>query len=583
MQIKLASRLVIPALCVVATACVDDNYDLSDIDTTTRVTVDNLTVPVNIDPIVLSDIISIDEDSKIQIVNIEGKEFYALTESGNFSSDPIYIDKVTASAPSLAPSRRTLQLVAGTLPGAQTLEYQVEEMGNDLSYSSGNIDKSIVALNSAQVQPMTFRINFEAIGVAGRLSDMTFSDLNISMPKGLTASTSTGSYDPATGVWTIGSYSVAGNTAQASLTATAIDFAANGCKIENHSLHFDSEFRVTDGRLALTAQGGTTLPQSIDLQLTYHLDAMTINAFSGVISYELEGMDIDPVDLTDIPDFLGGEQTDISLANPQIYLQVNNPVADYDLECRTGITLTAMRTGDANRPFSPDVNEITIGYAKGVSGPYNFVLAPTDADLSVPAAFASPEFVRFSTLGDLLATPATSTVKGLPDRIGIELDNPGIKQGAVSDFALGRNISGITGRYELMAPLALNAGSVIVYSDTKDGWNDEDVDAITISELTVTATASNNAPLGASITAYPIDVNGNRISGVTIVTESELPANTTDAPIRIVMQGEIRHLDGVTFEARVVSDQSGAVLTPSQTITLRDVRAKVSGYYEKEL
>lgn len=229
MQIKLASRLVIPALCVVATACVDDNYDLSDIDTTTRVTVDNLTVPVNIDPIVLSDIISIDEDSKIQIVNIEGKEFYALTESGDFSSDPIYIDKVTASAPSLAPSRRTLQLVAGTLPGAQTLEYQVEAMGNDLSYSSGNIDKSIVALNSAQVQPMTFRINFEAIGVAGRLSDMTFSDLNISMPKGLTASTSTGSYDPATGVWTIGSYSVAGNTAQASLTATAIDFAANGC------------------------------------------------------------------------------------------------------------------------------------------------------------------------------------------------------------------------------------------------------------------------------------------------------------------------------------------------------------------
>ena len=583
MQIKLASRFVVPAVCVIATACVDDNYDLSDVDTTTRVTVENLTVPVNIDPIVLSDIISIDEDSKIQILNIDGQEFYALTQTGDFSSDPIYIDRVTASAPVLDPSRRTLQLVDGNLPGSQTLEYQIEKMGNDLSYTSSDIDKSIVELTSAKVQPMTFRINFDVEGVADRVSGMTFSDMIINMPKGLTATTSTGSYDPETGRWYIDSYSVSGNTTQAWLTATAIDFAANGSKIENGSLHFDSEFRVIDGRLALTALAGATLPNSIDLALTYNLDAMTIDAFSGVISYELEGMDIDPVDLSDIPDFLGGEQTDISLANPQIYLQLNNPVADYDLECRTGITLTAMRAGETDCAFSPDVNEVAIGYAKGISGPYNFVLAPSDADLSVPAGFESPEFVRFSSLGSLLAPPASSSVKGLPDRIGIELVTPGIKQGPVADFVLGRDISGVTGRYELMAPLALSAGSVIVYSDTNDGWNDEDVDAITISELTVTATASNTAPLGASITAYPIDVNGNRISGVTIVTESDLPANATDAPIRIVMKGEIRHLDGVTFEARVVSDQSGTVLTPSQSITMRDIRATVSGYYEKEL
>ena len=153
----------------------------------------------------------------------------------------------------------------------------------------------------------------------------------------------------------------------------------------------------------------------------------------------------------------------------------------------------------------------------------------------------------------------------------------------MSNFALGRRIDGINGRYELMAPLALGAGSEIVYSDTKDGWNDEDVDAITITELIVTAKASSTVPMGASISAYPIDVAGKPIQGVTVVTESALPANAEDADIRIVMHGEIKHIDGVTFEARVKSEDSSVALAPSQTITLKEIRATVSGYYEKEL
>ena len=39
------------------TACVDDNYDLSDIDTTTRVSINDLVVPANIDEVTLGDII----------------------------------------------------------------------------------------------------------------------------------------------------------------------------------------------------------------------------------------------------------------------------------------------------------------------------------------------------------------------------------------------------------------------------------------------------------------------------------------------------------------------------------------------
>lgn len=587
MQTKFLSRpLIAAALCAGAVACVDDNYDLSDIDTTTRVNVESLTIPVNIDPVVLSDIITIDEDSKIKSVTIDGKEFYALSESGSFSSEPIHIDKVTAPAPSLPTTTRTLN-IAPEFPVPADVQasftYHITEMGNDINYNAGNIDDAIVELNSASIQPLKFTIDFEVVDHEAKVETLRFFDLSIQLPAGLRATVSTGSYNPANGLWSIDNYEVSSSKASATLTTDFVDFKANGSTIENGSFRFNSRFSVNDGLLTIRAKAGVILPQTIDLKVSYKVDDLTVNSFSGVVKYSLDGMDIAPVDLSDIPDFLSGDETNISLANPQIYLSVNNPVADYSLECGTGLTLTAMRDGADDRTFSPDVNLITIGSDKGVTGPYNFVLAPSADNLTVPAGFGSPKFEAFSTLGGLLSTPAGSAVKGLPDRIGIRLDNPGIKQGPVTDFVLGTDLSGVDGRYELVAPLAFAAGTEVVYTHTEDGWNDDDVDAITITELVVTASGSNATPLNASVTAYPVDVNGNRISGVEIVTENMLAGNSTDSPLRIVLKGVVKHFDGIIFEAHVTTAGSENPISPSQAITLKDIRVTVSGYYEKEL
>ncbi len=133
-----------------------------------------------------------------------------------------------------------------------------------------------------------------------------------------------------------------------------------------------------------------------------------------------------------------------------------------------------------------------------------------------------------------------------------------------------------------MAPLALREGSLVVYREREDGWNDEDVDAITITRLTATCSITNNCPVAAVLSAYPIDVNGNRIPGVEVKSNT-IAANATDAPVEIVMTGTITHLDGIEYEARLMAGSSDEVLAPSQTIVLKNIRATVSGYYEKEL
>ena len=189
---------VLALLAVVSTACIDDNYDLSDIDTTTRVQVNDLTLPVNIDAITLSDIITFDEDSKIKPVVIGGKEFYALSETGDFESDAIYINKVTADAPSLNPTEETLDRIlpqnrAAGAPSSFAYTYNIVRMGNDLHYVAQNIDPSIDALYSARIEPLVFGVHLEALNMDQIADRMYFTDLVISMPKGLTATTSVGS------------------------------------------------------------------------------------------------------------------------------------------------------------------------------------------------------------------------------------------------------------------------------------------------------------------------------------------------------------------------------------------------------
>ncbi len=66
------------SLMAVATlvSCVDNDYDLSDIDTTTQINVNNLVVPFNLDVIKLSDIIEVKEGSEISEVTLNGVSFF---------------------------------------------------------------------------------------------------------------------------------------------------------------------------------------------------------------------------------------------------------------------------------------------------------------------------------------------------------------------------------------------------------------------------------------------------------------------------------------------------------------------------
>jgi len=578
------------AVAILGAGCVNDDYDLSDIDTTTQVKVEDLVIPVNISDVTLGDIITFDEDSKIKPVTIDGKTFYALWESGEFSSDEIEVASVYAEAPALSSTERWLDPVTPPasvqLPAGTSAVYNITSMGNDINYTAGSVDEAIVSIKSVGTD-MTFTVTMNMPDNAAGKMKVLLENVRIQMPVGLDATADYGAYDPATGIWTIDRYDAGTSTsAKAELKVRGIDFEQAGAAIDGHRrLSYDGEFRLIDGTVTMTLTEAGTMPAQLHFRADYGLTDLVAKTFTGVINYKLAGIDIEPVSLNDIPDFLACEGTNIELASPQIYLQVNNPVAASKLDCATGLTLTALRDNAPALDFSLDgANEFIIGHDLGEAGPYNFVLTPPAVkELNVPDGYsAGLKRVDYTSLSDLLATPEGSAVTGIPSQIDIRLDNPQIPTSPVTDFVLDTKLPGVDGSYTLVAPLALTSKSQIIYTEREDGWNDDTVDALTISALSLTATVSNGTPLGVDLYAWPLDVDGKRIAGVE-VRSTHLAAGSADTPVTIEMTGTVTHLDGIEFEARVNGSDDTSALTPSQRIILKNIRARVSGYYEKEL
>lgn len=574
---------------VLMTGCVDDNYDLDNIDKTTELKVNDLVVPVNIDAIELDEIIKIDEGSKIKVVNVNGQDIYAVSQTGTFSSDPIEIDGFTAPAPTIEQARASFEIVPDmkrTRAISTTTNYTLSAFTpQKVEIKANDIDESIKEINAVECEPMTITMKLVTSGFGGRDTMIKFNNVKMKFLKGLTFTNfpSNYKYDPDSGILDISGLECPGNVATITLYVTKIDFDKAGTKLNGHDFNYSTTVRLEEADLQLTVtfnDDEPPTPAEINFDVTTTCTDMVATYFTGVIEYKLEGesLNIEPVSLDDIPDFLSNDKTNLRLANPQIYLSMDNPLASYGLGYATGLTLTSVRSGDVKESFSLNPGElVNVGTNYGDAGPYNYVLSPSMPAHPLDNFAQNITHVGYSSLSNVLAGA------GIPQEIEINLVNPELPRQNVSHFKLGNTINGINGNYEFFAPLAFKAAgqdsnsSLIVYNGTVDGWSSDDLTKLTITRLQVDADAFSNLPVGADVSVYPIDTEGNKIPNVT-VTPAKLAPNADGAPITCIVEGEIRNLDGIEYEA-VVTPGTDQPISPSQKISFRNIRAKVTGYY----
>ena len=583
---KLSNPMSLAAIAVVAlsfSSCIDDDYDLSDIDTTAEFQVKDLVLPVNIDEIKLQSIIDLPEGGQIKIVNDE----YVFVQDGEYESSDVSIPQVYLDAPQVPSVVTSVDLSqSGVMPQSLfpsdfELNYPIGEQLSQFSYNTSSVSDFIVDMEKIGAD-FNIKIMFSIKGIDDIVDSYMLRNFKLQIVPGLDLSLEEGSYDAKTGILSLNDGKHYGSSLEFNIKISGVDINGAGIDYDHnsHSIVFDGKVGIYSGEIVIVAddlkEGVNILniPKTIELHTDFDFSRMLITSFTGRIKYQLDGLDIAPVSLSNIPDILSQEKTDITLVNPQIYLSLNNPVAKYNLSAQAGITITANRNNGQSTEHSLDNGYFTIA-----GTPQNdmnvFCLSPQKPQ-TYYEGYESAVHVPYSSLATVLSG------NGLPKSLTITLDDPIVPEQDVKDFALGQSLGIIKGSYMFYSPLELAPQSQVVYRSTEDGWNDEDVDAITIKVLELSALITNELPLDIKITGYPVDVNGNKINNVDIEGVNVV-AGAVDAPLTIRITGEITHLDGIAFEAVATQGQEAKAWKPSEVIHLKNLRAKVSGNYIKEL
>lgn len=585
MKINYLTAICATTMGAAMSSCFDDNYDLSDIDTTIQVGVTELVVPINLDQIELKNIFEIKEGDDIQ-VNANGDYEYHC--NGTFDTKGISVNPVFVAKPDINSSDATMALgdiVGGTARAAAAyIPYTIASpVSESMDLTSANIDKSILDLTEIYTNAvLTVSVplsNFKAIS-----QEIDVHDFVLQLPANMDAAEKNGKgeYDPATGKFEIDdlTFSTSGDM-EISLNIAKIAFKNGEFDPDSHTMHIAETIGILEGTFGIPLRDDidiNALPQTIGIKVNYDMASednpagFDAFAMSGEIQYMIEDFDIAAIDITSLPDVLSQEGTNLVFANPQIYLNINNPLQQYGVYAHLGIDIDAFRGDKISNYVLP--GGITIGKDPvRNSGIYNFCLSPKDEGLH-NAEFPDLIHVAYPELANVLSGD------GIPETLKINILNPQMPAQPVTKFEL-KAYDKIEGHYQMIAPLQLGAGSKICYADTVDGWND-DLDKLTIQKLRVDCNITSDIPVNIDFTGYPIDKYGKQINNVEI-QGAKVPANANNAPLTISISGSIKDLDGIIFKATATSDDDSKPLNKNMKIQLSNIRPCVTGYYTDEL
>lgn len=600
-------KLLLPAVALVSmtlSGCMDDKYDLSDVDTTIGIQVSNLTIPVNLDAITLSNILDLDEGSVIK--DVDGN--YAVLINGDFASSDIKVNPVVLAAPTVNPivtqiSRLPIDIPSINIPtldfGELAFSYNVSEASTDFSFSTTTVDKSIRAIDKVDVD-WTITLQLSVNDNTNFFSAFNLSGFKLRLPKGLT----TPGFNNVDGVITLPEINPGRgvSTYNLKIDVTGIDFTAlpaseytftpDPSGENGGTLSINSSIAIVEGTVTGTANLATP-PQKLDFSIQPVMSDINIKTFSGQLEYSLSGFNVEDVVLNDLPELLTDPSTNISLANPQLYLSINNPMAAYKIMAYSGLSLTPYRNGEAGTPASLNAGQtIQVGFDKGVSGPYKFCLSPANPSTYFKGEvegqqvdYTGAAHVGYSALANVLAG------EGLPSSISVDFTNARIGSlngpAQVKDFVLGEPLNDVSGNYTFYAPLQFNNGSKIGYDEVTDGWYDDTLEKITISGIRLRANVTNGLPFDVTLSGYPLTLEGRQCvdpaTGKPVAfNEIIIPAGRTTA-IDLYCKGTVTNLDGIRYVASAIVTDGSATLQPESPLKLTDIRVTVDGSYRDEL
>lgn len=670
---------------VLFSSCIDDGYDLANIDDSVQVKVNELVVPLNLDALKLDKLIDPEEgDQIIKTVDpATGKTIYALVGDGEFNvSSDISIDfqplstniETLANQLDLRPLKDDLddilqnaideqiaqymqQYYGDLQPGDPEYDnayrdavkysenhrdeareaawviasekYKDEELADYIIYPSdisieiysNSIDKVVRSLSRVgtdsdiQLAFSVSKAEGQKVNLAKVLHSVSLYDLRIQFPKGLIATpyykgeAAASLYNTQTGILDLSDASLTaalGRAEHCTLTDGKFEdlfVRIHGFEVADINASQQERDKVSmlftpgddkqpgsvnlTGKLAIISEeqhephikifvddftDGYTfwdLPNVTQYQCTSEMEDIVPLNITGTIDYTAEDTEVAPFSISNLPDIIANDQTNVLLGNPQLYLKFYNPLDNADVNIETTLTLQGEKGGVLRNPESVDIG---IKTDREVS---LLCLAPQPEKVTAMyTGYEGADLYRFAGLKDIVSGA------GLPDSVNIDIKAPHLF-GQVNDYDLVNPVTEIRGAYTFFAPLALAEGSLIVFEKEWNGWNDDTVDKLVITNLKLTANITKDIPLGATLSIIPIDKSGAEIANVSF-SKFDLKANLSNQDVEFRLEkGEIKHLDGIKFYATIVGDDAETIMSPIQQLEFQNLKITVSGSYEE--
>lgn len=575
MQIKMLSCCFLAGGLTLAGCSTDDSIDVGDVDTTIGVKLNNFTVPLGqAEKITLGDVLDLKDDDCISTTANGDYEFFKQGDAADPAHPQVDIINVSEKTskdedpfigPSEKPAGFDLLPVGTTLTGTAG---SISKALNTFNYSAAKPD-DVLDLTTAEVEgEATIIVNFNT-HLQGFIDK--FTSFDIEFPAYMTLE------EPTQGT-------LVGNKLRFGEVATNSTIYS---KVKLKSL----KFQEIDAANKLVIQNGNiTMLGDVKVDVTYpdlvkknsssDITKMQINGITSITTVKITSatgkfdpkIDLDDIgdikiDSKDVPDFLDDPQVNITLTDPQITLNINS---DVDLDAVVDGTLTS--TFNNGTTSEVKISNIEIPRKK------NSKILICRQPKNEPYQDYTKVYV-VENLSDLMTK--------IPEKVTFKA-NARVDKTKAGTIKLGTPYT-ISTSYSFKAPLSLEAGSTIVYDDKTDGFyediDENDIDLRGEAELVITGKVTNNSPLELTLAPTAIDVDGNALKGIKLVSANTIKSNLTDktpSDLKITLTKDANvnlkdvKFDGIKFKATAVSKDATTLNKDNHYININDLKISVN-------
>ena len=576
----LAAIAMIATGAFVAGACTDSDYDFNNIDNTVGIG-GELTIPgSSTDTIKLADVLDLDNSD---CVKVRDNGDYVFEQTGDeIEVTEIRVDGFTIMEKLTSGQAFVIDLEIMAKKNAKAharTKFSNTQRIRRFTYDGHSDD--VVDLTRVSINPasMDLSVHFPQ-GLSSVMP--TIDKLQFFMPEYIIVGSVSGNGNGTLShSGTVITLTGVNTSRDLSLTVTTDELVFSADNMDNGELTIENGDITLTGDIDMSLEAtlditGTPSQTRFEINNTFNLDTFKPVSAVGKFDPSIDLNSLGNIEINGVPEFLTDGDVRADLDNPQIMVAINNTMN------ATGLvkgTITA--TKDGRKTASVTVPQMTIHPATTTN---ICICRRKTAEIEAEYGSNAYEVPELSTL-----------IETIPDNISFDAEAMADKT-KESEFMLDHTYT-IAPKYSVEAPIAFAENASIVYKDSIDGWHKdlEDYDLSDDACITVTANIENRVPAYLTLTATPIDENGNNIStdvnvevsGTVIASPDGEESAYTPLTINITKKtaDAMKKIDGLrlTIQGKAKSEDgtdsvTGKTLNSKKHFLIaRDVKIKVTG------